>query len=199
MSEPCFNILRTQKQLGYNCWMQMHDTAGTLGFSVTVQSSHIDFNPKVVEDEIEAFMNSSVKHLAEMQLTDFEDQISALIDIKMAPFPSLKSEAKYYWSEIISRNARMFDRRDKEVEYLQTISQNEMVDFAKTLLQEPRKISFHVVDPEYTSGAFKRKCDEEALVLCTSKPYDTNNYGRRFVSDWDEFKGSVTYNPHVDI
>ena len=43
MEEPCFNELRTQRQLGYSVYTFSDNTFGTLGFHITVFSQASSF------------------------------------------------------------------------------------------------------------------------------------------------------------
>lgn len=55
IGEPCFNVLRTQEQLGYIVFSHSHKANMTLGLKIIVQS---DKHPQYVEKRIDLFVNS---------------------------------------------------------------------------------------------------------------------------------------------
>lgn len=55
ISEPCFNILRNQEQLGYIVFSGIRRNNGVQGLRIIVQSNR---HPQFVEDKIDAFMES---------------------------------------------------------------------------------------------------------------------------------------------
>merc|ERR1712147_208246 len=56
MEEPVFDTLRTQEQLGYHVSIQLRNTHGVLGVSVTVNTQATKFTPEHVDERIEAFL-----------------------------------------------------------------------------------------------------------------------------------------------
>lgn len=57
LSEPCYNILRTQEQLGYIVFSGVRKANGAKGLRILVQSTK---HPEFVETRIEKFLTSMI-------------------------------------------------------------------------------------------------------------------------------------------
>lgn len=53
ISEPCFDILRTQEQLGYLVFSGIRRSSGAQGLRIIIQS---DKKPQDIEERIESFI-----------------------------------------------------------------------------------------------------------------------------------------------
>jgi len=56
LKEPCFNVLRTQEQLGYIVFSGTRNVGGVTGFTVLVQSAK---KPRFLNHRIEEFLKST--------------------------------------------------------------------------------------------------------------------------------------------
>ena len=56
LKEPCFNVLRTQEQLGYIVFSGSRNVGGITGFTVLVQS---DKKPRFLNHRIEEFLKGA--------------------------------------------------------------------------------------------------------------------------------------------
>jgi len=99
MSEPFFDSLRTEEQLGYSVQCGSRFTNGSIGFEFMIQSSceSTDELVKRIEKYIQKFFD---KEIAPMDKDEYEDQIQALIEGLVEPPTCLAAEAKDLWSEI---------------------------------------------------------------------------------------------------
>ncbi|KAG1681085.1 Insulin-degrading enzyme [Nymphon striatum] len=106
LSEPCFNVLRTQEQLGYIVHSGTHYMNGVLGFNVLVQS---EFSPSYVNERIESFLSSVEDIIENMSDEEFQQNKTSLSEKRLEKPKRLYQQSNKYWSEIVS-NQYNFDR-----------------------------------------------------------------------------------------
>ncbi len=107
MSEPFFDSLRTEEQLGYSVRCGSRYTNGSVGFEFMIQSSNESGDKLVtrIEKFIDQFFNKEIKSMSD---DEYRDQLEALIESLVEPPTSLAAEAKDLWSEI-TENRLMWD------------------------------------------------------------------------------------------
>ncbi len=145
INEPCFNVLRTQEQLGYIVFSGVRRSCGAQGIRVIVQSER---HPVYLNGRIEAFLASMESFIEEMSEEEFEKNKSALEDKRLEKPKKLSSRTAKFWGEIVSRHYN-FDRDNIEVEELRQITKKDVLDFYHEFLANKgpsrRKLSCHVV------------------------------------------------------
>ena len=94
MEEPVFDTLRTQEQLGYQVSIQLRNTHGVLGISVTVNTQATKFTPEHVDERIEVFFENFVaKELTEERVAE---AVAALVKQKLRADVTLEEEVEYF-------------------------------------------------------------------------------------------------------
>jgi insulysin len=73
LSEPCYNVLRTQEQLGYIVFSGVRKANGAKGLRILVQSTK---HPQYVEGRIEKFLGSMV-----VSLVDFVGKVVGRFEV----------------------------------------------------------------------------------------------------------------------
>lgn len=151
MEEPCFNILRTKSQLGYNVNCVNRNTFGIVGFTVTVCCSAKKFSCSYVDEQIEAFLRTFSSKIEQLTEEEFATQVSSLIKLKSCTDLCLQEESDRYWSEIVSFGY-LFDKLQREIEFLRGLHMEEFKAWCKALLpssnpehSQCRKLSVQVV------------------------------------------------------
>lgn len=169
MEEPCFDILRTQEQLGYNVYCLCRCTFGILGFSVTVHTHADKFSTPYIDERIEAFLEVFRDKLAATTEKDFQTQVTSLIKLKECVDLHLKEEVDRNWDEILYANY-VFGRLRLEIEALKTIT---LLELQRWYLQHVsvgdksnfRKLGVHIVGqvktPDETVHNHKRKSSQK--------------------------------------
>ncbi|KAK2144641.1 hypothetical protein LSH36_740g00013 [Paralvinella palmiformis] len=114
MEEPCFDVLRTQHQLGYIVYCTNHVTDGILGFSVTVCSQADNFSLEKLDTYMEEFLNQFNSMLQADMEQDFETLRSSLITVKNCVDSNLGEEFSRNWAEIVDKTY-CFDTLSKQV------------------------------------------------------------------------------------
>jgi insulysin len=106
VKEQCFNVLRTQEQLGYLIHLGLRRAHGSQGLQVLVQSEH---NPLYIESRIEAFIKSTERCLKTMSEEEFHKHMQALAVKRLDKPKRLVDECNKHWKEIVSHQYN-FDR-----------------------------------------------------------------------------------------
>lgn len=144
INEPCFNILRTQEQLGYIVWSGSRRQCGVQGLRFIIQS---DKHPNYLDDRIESFLASVPKLLEDMSDEEFSANRTALKEKILEKPKRLSSLSYMYWAEIVSQQYN-FDRDNLEATELDQISKSEVIQFFDKYFSRtaPRKkLSCHII------------------------------------------------------
>lgn len=151
MEEPCFDILRTKSQLGYDVNCSNRNTNGIVGFTVGVCCSAEKFTCSYVDEQIELFLSMFAKKIAELTQEEFATQVSSLVKQKSCSDLYLQEESDRYWGEIVSFDY-LFDRLQREIDFLKALTLEEFKECCKLFLPfkhpgEPhrRKLSIQIV------------------------------------------------------
>lgn len=169
VGEPCFDILRTQEQLGYIVFSGVRRSNGVQGLRIIVQS---DKTLEFVESRIEAFLLKMQKHIQEMTPEVFEKHVLALASKRLEKPKKLSAQHARYWSEITTQHYN-FDRDEIEVRHLRTITKEDVLKFYEELIAynapKRHKLSVHITSA--LSGHSEDKLDNSTLV----ESVDTDN------------------------
>ncbi|XP_018331415.1 insulin-degrading enzyme [Agrilus planipennis] len=142
---PCFNVLRTQEQLGYIVFSGVRRSNGVQGLRVIVQS---DRHPEYLDTRIELFLESMLKHVMEMSNEEFERHKEALALQRLEKPKRLSVQSQIFWQEITSQQYH-FDRANVEVAHLRKLTKDDIINYYQYLLdkaaKQRKKISVHVV------------------------------------------------------
>ncbi|ODH25166.1 hypothetical protein ACO22_05256 [Paracoccidioides brasiliensis] len=161
-SEPAFNQLRTQEQLGYVVWSSARFAATTLGYCVTIQS---DKTNEYLESRIDAFLSQFAAALG-----------SIIINKQLEKLTNLNSETSHYWSHI---GSGYFDfvQHEKDVE---TLTKPQMVEFYRRYIDPESstrsKLSIHMnaqnilasTETQFDSDKLKTSFDD-VEISCKAK------------------------------
>ncbi|XP_065556618.1 insulin-degrading enzyme-like [Artemia franciscana] len=144
ISEPCFNILRTQEQLGYIVFSGKRRGNGVQGLRIIIQSER---HPEFLDGRVEAFLECVQGFLESMTDEEFSLHKAALSTKKLERPKTLNSLANFYWNEIASGDYN-FGRHVDEVEYLKNVTKDDVVQFFKDLIcknsMKRKKLSVYV-------------------------------------------------------
>jgi len=72
MEEPCFDILRTKKCLGYSVYPTLRDTFGIGGISISISSQQNKFSVKEIHDHNLDFLKQFEELVNNMEDDKFE-------------------------------------------------------------------------------------------------------------------------------
>ena len=146
MSEPFFDTLRTEEQLGYSVRCGSRYTNGSIGMEFMIQSSCE--SPEDMVSRVESFIYDFYqRELDEMSDDEFNDQIGSLIQGLVDTPSSLAAEAKDLWNEVTEgRYQWTFNREIKaEIERAFTNQKSRIRELvADLLINSKRRIVVHV-------------------------------------------------------
>ena len=123
--EPCFNILRTQKQLGYSVYSEVFTENGVQGITINVQSNK---DVKFVENSIDEFVDSMsdyIKNLTDTEFDNYKKSLEYYLLIKPVNLNSLKYK---FMKEIYSQQYN-FNRTNIELPFLKKITKEDILEF----------------------------------------------------------------------
>ena len=115
LTEPFFDQLRTQQQLGYSVSCGVRQTYGMLGFCFQVVSSAhpVPF----VQSAVMAFVDTIPTLLADITPADFHNHVNSLMSDKLKPDKSLYDASSTFWYEM-TEGSMEFLLRKKQADFL---------------------------------------------------------------------------------
>ena len=75
MEEPCFDILRTKKCLGYSVYPTLRDTFGIGGISISISSQQNKFSVKEIHEHCLDFLKQFEEIISGMRDEKFEGSV----------------------------------------------------------------------------------------------------------------------------
>ena len=120
MDEKVYQVLRTQKQLGYCIYASKSDVCGILGLSLIVQSA--EYSPVYLEEQILEFIDTFYTQL--LDEATFENYKKGVLEKKKSGYSDFQAEAddllKMMRNFISSPNSMIdWAQREKEVQCLE--------------------------------------------------------------------------------
>ena len=110
LSEPTFNVLRTQEQLGYvvMCSPWVLAGSGCSGIRIVIQSER---GPAYLESRVDAFLDGMKTVIEEMKDEEFADQKNGLEKKLMEKVKTVQEETNIFWTHIDSGYLDFFRRK----------------------------------------------------------------------------------------
>nr|XP_019043437.1 insulysin [Kwoniella bestiolae CBS 10118]OCF22367.1 insulysin [Kwoniella bestiolae CBS 10118] len=144
-SEPAFDYLRTKQQLGYIVFSHASSSAGSMGYSIIVQSEK---PTELVENKIEYLLDTFLKEtIDKMTDEEFEKHRMSLIQKKEEKPKNLSEESKRFWGRVKDRYYE-FNKRENDVEALKTITKSDVLSlyeqYITTKSSQRSKLSVHL-------------------------------------------------------
>ncbi|XP_034244574.1 insulin-degrading enzyme isoform X2 [Thrips palmi] len=162
LKEPFFNILRTKEQLGYIVRCSIHRSYTEQGLMALVQSSR---DPDYVEKRIEAFFAHMNELIRDMDEEEFEKHKEAVAVKRLEKPKKLSTLTSIFWREIVSQLYH-FDRDNVEVEYMRTLSKQDIIDHYEELIKHDsakrHKLSVQIVPAK--DSTFELRSEDAAIM-----------------------------------
>ena len=122
LDEPTFNQLRTNEQLGYVVLSRKVEFRDVMGAQFIIQSPKE--SSEYIVNSLNNFMNTMRERVQKMTNEEFSVQVEA-VAVKLGEKDyNLNSEHARYWGEI-AVHKYMFDRQEKQMELLRTLTVEE--------------------------------------------------------------------------
>lgn len=144
INEPCFEILRTQQQLGYIVHSGVRATCGVRGVRIVVQSER---PAEYVRSRVLHFLDGMGDHIRGLTDEQFANHKEAYRNklLEIVDPKTMKSERQIIWGEIIS-GLYMFDRASQTMAMLDTVNHSDLLAFYETYFapKAPKRREFWV-------------------------------------------------------
>ncbi|KAK6178603.1 hypothetical protein SNE40_013354 [Patella caerulea] len=152
ISEPCFNILRTQEQLGYIVMSGVRRSSGVQGLRFIIQS---DKSPLYLETRVEAFIQKMKDYIELLTEEAFQKHVNALASKRAEQPKKMSAQNSRYWTEISSQQYQ-FDRDACEIACLKNLTKTDLCKYFMDLVvfEAPKrhKLSVHVISSSLTDS-----------------------------------------------
>ncbi|OMJ83460.1 hypothetical protein SteCoe_15629 [Stentor coeruleus] len=170
LEEPCFNVLRTQEQLGYIVWSYPHKIRGIQNISFLVQSSVKC--PSYIFTRITAFLEQMKTEIEKISDEEFNTLIESCKKKNFKKDISIKDEYNRFKYEVDTA-AYCFDRKKKIKGQLKDIKKEDLaLVYDKIFFKDNRRLDLEVL-------AQKMIDEENALIGERSVENDLNMFWRR--------------------
>ena len=191
LSEPFFNDLRTQQQLGYVVFSRpCVSPSDLIGAQFMVQSSVRSC--EYIVSRINQFLSDQMKRIDNLTDEDFEVQKQAVL-VKLAEKDiNLQKEHSRHWDEIATHQYT-FDRQDLEIAELEKVTKEEFQALFRQTFCSPKSKR---IDIELTSDAHQQE-QQEYLEANASDPLFANVKRIRVDKPLSAFKREAGYHPDV--
>ncbi|KAA8900675.1 hypothetical protein TRICI_006176 [Trichomonascus ciferrii] len=171
-SEPCFNQLRTQEQLGYVVFSSVKLTRTTMGYRILVQSER---STEYLEGRIESFLRLMGSLLDEMPDSEFQSHIEAVVTKKLEKRKNLREEGDRYWNHILSGYYN-FLQHEKGAEIIKTLTKDDIIGFYKEYLvpasPQRTKLVVHLQSQAPPSLSLKSIASASIINMASEKRID---------------------------
>ncbi|MCO5583223.1 hypothetical protein L7F22_037131 [Adiantum nelumboides] len=131
VSEPFFNELRTQEQLGYTVSCSARLTYRVMGFCFRVVSAK--YSPLHIKGRIDKFIKTFRRVLEGISLEEFENYVEALVEIKLESDHHLTEETDRLWLQITEKRY-LFDIHKEEAEELRSMTKIDIMNWYNNYL-----------------------------------------------------------------
>ncbi|KAJ3190934.1 Insulinase (Peptidase M16) [Irineochytrium annulatum] len=146
--EPCFNILRTQEQLGYLVQSGLRQQTGMVSFRVLIQSER---DPWHLETRIMAFFESLRETMIAMPDEEYNKHLHAVATRMLEKDKNLGEEARRLWSHVAGKYYD-FEEEKRLAEMVKALKRNELLEFFDATVNPKsktiRKLSVHMRSPK---------------------------------------------------
>lgn len=200
-NEPFFDVLRTKEQLAYSLIFDLHENIDSIGYTMLFNTQEIKFSAEYIDDRAENFRQELISIIENLSEKNFEKFKMALIKLIIIEDSELETETRRNWDEI-TKNAYIFDRAEKEVEALKTITKEELLGFyLKYLNNENRKLSIQIIGN--ANGDVDGTVDETIMKKCRSienlsiVDFSTPKPDAYLIRDIVEYKKSLELYPKI--
>nr|CAH8840917.1 unnamed protein product [Trichobilharzia regenti] len=147
VGEPIFNILRTEKQLGYIVHSAARRSNKLQGFRVLVQSPH---HPNILDQSIEEFLLAVNNMLESMSDKEFDVHVQSLLTHLQEKPKGMLEQFSRLWYEVSCRHYN-FKRYFHEAELLKSLTKEDVIKFFRSYI-DPSSVTRRKLTVQVVSG-----------------------------------------------
>ena len=185
ISEPAFQVLRTQEQLGYIVAMYTKSYKHVSYFTVLVQSNVK--SPEYCSTRIEEFLKKYKDEIRKITDEEFQKLCKA-VEVQNTKKPlNLAEETDFLWSKVNDRTYD-FDMKRKLPEMIATVQKHEIIHlFDELFFQERKVVEFQIISEAHQEENDKFQAEREKtgeVALYFDRPEDFKSKVGAFHSDY---------------
>lgn len=160
LKSPCFNMLRTDEQLGYIVHSSTYNSRNVLGFIVLIQSnvrsSHF------ISQRVDAFLDKMKEKIATISEEEFKKYVESVRVTIAQKDLSIIEEGNRFWQEV-NQHKYIFNRKEVELEALSALTKEQLVDiFEEVFYRSRRLLEFHLVSDNHMEENGKIRAERVA-------------------------------------
>jgi len=137
IKSPCFNVLRTEEQLGYivhNAYYAFRDVlALIILIQSNVKSSHF------LSQRIAAFLEKTKEKVEAITDEEFTKHVESIKASMQEKDLSIVQEGERYWAEIVTHKY-LWNRREIQIKLLDTLKKEQLIELYNTIFFTQRKL-----------------------------------------------------------
>ena len=177
LKSPCFNVLRTEEQLGYIVHSSNYSYRDVLGLIILIQSnvkpSHF------LSQRISNFLEKTKEKINEISDEEFNKHVESVRASITEKDLSIVQEGERYWREVRTHKY-LWNRREIQLEKLNTLTKEDMKDlFNKIFFSECKKLEIHVVSQTHIEENEKIRAERLANEKNLKAAYSPDELVRR--------------------
>lgn len=202
-SEPAFDQLRTQEQLGYVVFSGTRALTTTVGFYVRIQSER---DNQYLESRIDKFLAEYGQKLETMSDKDFEEHKLSIINKRLEKLKNLGSETRRLWAHI---GSEYFDflQHEEDAANVRALTKQSMIEFYRQYIDpESRsraKFSVHMVARGKAEDTKTSEETQDSSPAASEKAITNNKPAPVYITNVPDFKARQTLtaspSPVVDL
>eukprot|EP01016_Furgasonia_blochmanni_P046923 TRINITY_DN6832_c0_g1_i3.p1 TRINITY_DN6832_c0_g1~~TRINITY_DN6832_c0_g1_i3.p1 ORF type:complete len:427 (-),score=44.41 TRINITY_DN6832_c0_g1_i3:61-1341(-) len=155
ISDPLFDCLRTDEQLGYTVFAHQTNFRGVSFFNIGVQSHVAD--PCTIEERVWAFFMKTQEELAAIEDDEFDQFVESVRTAISQKDLSIHEEANRHLSEITNRKF-LFDRKTRQLDKLDKIEKEDLIDFYQDVFfDQAKRLEIHIISEKHTEVYRQKK------------------------------------------
>eukprot|EP01022_Parablepharisma_sp_SALTPOND_P028905 TRINITY_DN71_c0_g1_i2.p1 TRINITY_DN71_c0_g1~~TRINITY_DN71_c0_g1_i2.p1 ORF type:complete len:1405 (+),score=173.34 TRINITY_DN71_c0_g1_i2:13186-17400(+) len=187
MEEKGFNVLRTQEQLGYSVAVVGFSQLDVLGVLIFIESNR--YCPEMLVSRVNAFLEILFESLHGMKIEEFKHYVeSAKIEF-LEKDVKLKDKVRRIGKEIFESEFE-YNRKEKMIKEIDTVTKEEVLQFAKEILiEKAKRLDLEIVCKSHMKQ--NKKLFQQNTKKCSSEL----GINRVKLDSLDKFKAKAGYYP----
>jgi nardilysin len=200
ISEPLFDTLRTQQQLGYAVKIKKKSSKNIVGMLIEVTSQEDKFSTEFVDEKIEEFIEKKMFEILENWTDEeFDKMKDAIIKKETVPEQNLSDEVEENCKEFVNEEY-MFDRKKLLAAEIRKISKQELIQYYEDFMRSgnARKLAIHVKG--YSNSSDEKTEQDDPARKLKIEPLDIPDpRGGIIIKNLYEFEESLFVYPTINL
>lgn len=144
-NDESYDQLKTMEQLGY--WVRVDQSQYGNGKFMLAFSVQGDLNPAYVTKRIDRFIAGFRQKIVNMRDDTFTSLVDGVVGVWGKRYGSVDDESKFYLRRILE-NIYNFDKRDADIEYLQSLEKKDLLEFWDKYINPDISVGYTRIDTQ---------------------------------------------------